>query len=83
MPLTVILVLLTALASPAAAAPYEPTWPSVTKHGGAPWFDDAKLGIYAHWGPYSVPSFGSEWYSRNMYEPGSRENVHHTATYGA
>ena len=31
------------------------------------WFEDAKFGIYAHWGPYSVPSFGSEWISRNMY----------------
>lgn len=21
------------------------------------WFDDAKLGIFVHWGPYSVPAF--------------------------
>ena len=65
------------------AAPYEPTWPSVTKHGGAAWFSDAKFGIYSHWGPYSVPAFGSEWYSRNMYVLGSREHAHHLATYGA
>jgi len=30
-----------------------------------------------------VPAFGSEWYSRNMYVNGSKENKHSIATYGA
>ena len=46
------------------------------------WFEDAKFGIYAHWGPYSVPAFGSEWISRNMYVNGSKENKHMIETYG-
>jgi hypothetical protein len=35
-----------------------------------------------HWGVYSVPAFGSEWYPREMYLEGSKINQHHVATYG-
>ena len=31
------------------------------------WFRDAKFGLFFHWGPYSVPAYQNEWYSRNMY----------------
>ncbi|MFC0541697.1 alpha-L-fucosidase [Kutzneria chonburiensis] len=77
----------TALAGPAAAAGrperYQPTWPSVDGHPPAPeWFQDAKFGIYWHWGAFTTPEFGSEWYGRNMYSPGSAENAHHKAIYG-
>ena len=41
-----------------------------------------RFGIYAHFGPYSVPAYGSEWYSRNMYVNGSDVNKHHIATWG-
>jgi len=27
------------------------------RHGPPPWFDDAKLGIFVHWGLYSVPAW--------------------------
>ncbi|MFI3281133.1 MAG: alpha-L-fucosidase [Rikenellaceae bacterium] len=46
------------------------------------WFRDAKFGIFIHWGVYSVPAYGSEWYSRLMYEEGSDINKYHRATYG-
>jgi alpha-L-fucosidase len=26
------------------------------------WYDEAKVGVFIHWGVYSVPAFGSEWY---------------------
>src|SRR5919198_808548 len=62
---------------------YDPTWASVDQHPPAPeWFQDAKFGIYYHWGTWSVPAFGSEWYPRNMWISGSAENQHHVATYG-
>jgi alpha-L-fucosidase len=62
---------------------YTATWASVDQHPPAPeWFQDAKFGIYFHWGVFSVPAFGSEWYPRNMYVGGSAENSHHIATYG-
>lgn len=28
-------------------------------------YDQAKVGIFIHWGVYSVPSFGSEWFWTN------------------
>eukprot|EP01079_Euglenida_sp_SAG-EU17-18_P005836 gene5836-5750_t len=65
-----------------ADGPYQPTWDSVTKHPTPSWFERAKFGIYAHWGPYSVPAFGSEWYSHNMYVNGSSVNSYHQKTYG-
>ena len=62
---------------------YTASWSSVDQHPPAPaWFQDAKFGIYYHWGVWSVPAFGSEWYPRNMYVSGSAENQHHIATYG-
>ncbi len=63
--------------------PYEETWESLAKYNEEPeWFKDAKLGIYFHWGVYSVPAFGSEWYPRNMNFPDSKEYKHHLETYG-
>lgn len=62
---------------------YSASWSSVDQHPPAPaWFQDAKFGIYYHWGVFSVPAFGNEWYPRNMYIGGSAENQHHIATYG-
>ena len=62
---------------------YDPTWASVDQHPPAPeWFQDAKFGIYYHWGVFSVPAFGNEWYPRNMYISGSNENNHHKSVYG-
>ena len=62
---------------------YTPSWSSVDQHPPAPeWFQDAKFGIYFHWGVFSVPAFGNEWYPRNMHISGSAENRHHIATYG-
>ncbi len=64
-------------------AHYETNWQSLFQHEAAPeWFRDAKLGIYFHWGVYSVPAFGSEWYPRTMYFNGTGENRHHIETYG-
>ena len=70
---------------------YTADWESLKNHNPAPdWFRDAKFGIYFHWGVYSVPAFGSEWYPRNMYNksgdtrrPGpSREYLHHVEAWG-
>lgn len=65
---------------------YEPTWESVNRHnpgGTAPeWFMDAKFGIYFHWGPYSVPAFGNEWYAKWMYETETDHYRYHVETYG-
>lgn len=36
---------------------YEPTWTSVGAHRVPDWYDGAKLGVFVHWGPYSVPGW--------------------------
>jgi alpha-L-fucosidase len=36
---------------------YEPTLQSLNKHPLPQWYDDAKLGIFIHWGLYSVPGW--------------------------
>lgn len=62
--------------------PYESTWESLSQYGGAPeWFQDAKFGIWAHWGPQCQPEQG-DWYARNMYNEGSRQYKWHVENYG-
>jgi alpha-L-fucosidase len=62
--------------------PYRPDWQSLQKYEAPAWYQDAKFGVFIHWGIYSVPAFGDEWYPRNMYRPTSEEYKHHIATYG-
>ena len=62
--------------------PFRPDWESLQKYSVPEWYKDAKFGIFIHWGIYSVPAFGNEWYPRNMYLQGSDEYKHHIATYG-
>ena len=66
-----------------AAGPFRDDWQSLRAYQAPEWFRDAKFGIFIHWGVYSVAGFGSEWYSRNMYQQGSPDFAHHVATYGS
>jgi alpha-L-fucosidase len=63
--------------------PFRHDWESLQKYQVPDWYKDAKFGIFIHWGVYSVPAFGNEWYPRNMYRAGSEEYNHHIATYGS
>jgi len=62
--------------------PFRPDWESLEKYEVPEWYKDAKFGIFIHWGVYSVPAFGDEWYPRNMYREESDEYKHHLRTYG-
>jgi len=42
--------------------PYQPTWESLDKRPLPSWYDEAKFGIFIHWGVFSVPSYVSEWF---------------------
>ena len=49
----------------------QPTWESLNQRGYPQWFQDAKLGIFIHWGLYSVPAYASkegygEWFYRGL-----------------
>jgi alpha-L-fucosidase len=75
---------------------YDPSWSSLDEHQIPDWFRDAKLGIFIHWGVYSVPAWApseaeiggesgspyAEWYPYFMYEDGSPTKAYHEDTYG-
>lgn len=61
---------------------YKDNWESLSSYRVPEWYNKMKFGIFIHWGIYSVPAFGSEWYSRNMYIQGSKEFEHHRKVYG-
>jgi alpha-L-fucosidase len=66
----------------AGRGPFQPAWESLERTQVPEWYLDAKFGIFIHWGVYSVPAFGSEWYPRQMYKKDTAEFKHHVSTYG-
>ena len=66
----------------AKAGPFTPTWDALAAYRVPQWYEDAKFGIFIHWGVYSVPAFGNEWYPRHMYLKDDPAFAHHVATYG-
>ncbi|MFT4074102.1 MAG: alpha-L-fucosidase [Asticcacaulis sp.] len=71
------------VAAEATAKPvFKGSWESLAESYQTPeWFRDAKLGIWAHWGPQCVPEWG-DWYGRQMYQQGNPYYEHHVQTYG-
>jgi alpha-L-fucosidase len=75
---------------------YEPRWESLDSRPVPSWFEDAKFGIFIHWGPYSVPAWApkgvyEEWYqnwmtTRNLFGNFNPEPTavydHHNKIYG-
>lgn len=61
----VLLSLCFLLAKVHAFKKYQPNWNSLDKRPLPQWYDKAKIGIFLHWGVFSVPSFGSEWFWMN------------------
>ena len=62
---------------------FQATWESLEKYECPEWFKDAKFGIFIHWGVYSIPAFGTEWYPRKMYLQSADEYKHHIEQYGS
>lgn len=44
---------------------YQPNWESLDSRPLPKWYDEAKIGIFLHWGVYSVPTMGTEWFWTN------------------
>jgi len=44
------------------SAQYQPTWDSIDSRPLPQWYDEAKIGIFIHWGVFSVPGYMSEWF---------------------
>ncbi|MCJ8209011.1 alpha-L-fucosidase [Mucilaginibacter sp. RS28] len=71
---------------------YTASWESLEQYDCPEWFRDAKFGIWAHWGPQSVPELG-DWYGHFLYKApneanewrikgGIKANAYHLKTYG-
>jgi alpha-L-fucosidase len=61
--------------TPMAPGPVKPTWASLQENYTIPdWFKGAKFGIFMHFGIFSVPAHGSEWYEKFLYAGGD-DNV--------
>lgn len=71
----------------ALGATFEPNWASLDTRQTPPWFEDAKFGIFIHWGVYSVPAWGekrkyAEWYWHDMQDKKGSTWKFHERTYG-
>ena len=57
-----------AVAESQSAQPYDGSWESLQKMPVPAWFDDGKIGIFIHWGPYSVIGYrrGGLGYSEHV-----------------
>jgi len=71
----------------AGAADYEASWESLDTRPTPAWFDEARFGIFIHWGVYSVPAWApkdtySEWYWKHMENKESPTWQFHVKTYG-
>ncbi len=62
--------------------PYKADWASLAHHKTPEWYMRDKIGVFIHWGVYSVPAYGNEWYPRGMYDKSCPEFEHHRSTYG-
>lgn len=61
---------------------FQDNWDSLSKYKVPDWYQSAKFGIFSHFGPYTVPEFGHDWYVHGMYTDGDFVNKHHKETYG-
>lgn len=67
---------------------YKDSWESLVNHKVPDWYRNGKFGIFIHWGVFSVPAYGSEWYPNIMYNENFKQEgmncfKHHVETYGA
>lgn len=60
---------------------YHPDWDSLAQHPVPAWYREKRLGIFLHWGVFSVPAY-HDWYARNMYIKDSEEYKYHLEHYG-
>jgi len=66
---------------PVAAGKFSPNWQSLQQYKTPEWFQNAKFGIWAHWGPQCQPEQG-DWFGRHMYNEGSEQYKWFVEHYG-
>ncbi|MFY0652463.1 MAG: alpha-L-fucosidase [Cyclobacteriaceae bacterium] len=78
----VLAIIISFFGSRVMAQGYEASWESLDKINPSPdWFQDAKFGIYAHWGPVSSAFVGADpekhyagWHGMKMYDNGKLDD---------
>ena len=77
----------------ATSQEYQNSWESLDSRSIPTWFEDAKFGIFIHWGVYSVPAWRklepglyasyAEWYyAKVMYNPDNEGEEFHNKNFG-
>ena len=61
---------------------FKDNWNSLSAHKTPDWYRNGRFGIFIHWGVYSVPAFGNEWYPRRMYDKLDPVHYFHVKKYG-
>ncbi|MGZ3915940.1 MAG: alpha-L-fucosidase [Flavisolibacter sp.] len=66
---------------------YQPDWESLDKRPVPQWFQDAKFGIFIHWGVYSVPAYCTkgnyaEWYQNGLMNGDTARLRYHREKFG-
>lgn len=61
---------------------YKDNWESLSAFKMPDWYRKGRFGLFVHWGVYSVPAYGNEWYPRRMYLKGDLCYNHRIKTYG-
>jgi len=72
---------------PGATGRYTPDWASLDARPLPSWYDQAKFGIFIHWGVFSVPSYACDYVLGEWYWYGLENGVQcivdfHNKTYG-
>lgn len=94
----IIFVFFLSLIAYSQTKPYQAAWESIDSRAVPGWFEDAKFGIFIHWGLYSVPAFSptardsvgvyeryAEWYWRRWSQPSKTQRFfldYHNRVYG-
>ncbi|WP_430968794.1 alpha-L-fucosidase [Spongiimicrobium sp. 2-473A-2-J] len=90
---TLLLLILSLQITIAGAQTYQNSWEALDARPIPTWFEDAKFGIFIHWGVYSVPAWRklepglyasyAEWYyAKVMYNPDNGGVAFHRKNYG-
>ena len=95
----ILLLLQLVMAQSFAQKTYEPAWESINSRPVPAWFEDAKFGIFIHWGLYSVPAYSptaqdsvgvyeryAEWYWYRLVTQTNTQHFfvdYHNRMYGA
>lgn len=61
---------------------FKDNWESLSKWETPQWYKKGRFGLFIHWGVYSYPSYGSEWYPRLMYNKLHKCCKHKKEAYG-